>query len=65
MSDKLKSFEEAEKNIQQIIVKVLDLEKEKLSQKEPRLGSEVVDIVKMVITENDLDQNENDGEENL
>ena len=58
MSDKLIPFEEASKKIKEIILEVLQLEKEKLSQKEPRIGGEVMDIVKSLVTETDLNQDD-------
>ena len=47
-----KSFEE------NFIVKVLELEKDKLDLLSPRLKSEVVDIVKTLVTEKDLNQDD-------
>jgi hypothetical protein len=61
MSDKLKPFNDAPDDIKAIIVKVLELEKAKLDLQNPRLKSEVVDIVKTLVTEKDLN-NENDIE---
>jgi len=61
MSDKLKPFNDAPDDIKAIIVKVLELEKDKLDLLSPRLKSEVVDIVKTLVTEKDLN-NENDIE---
>jgi hypothetical protein len=61
MSDKLKPFNDAPDDIKAIIVKVLELEKDKLDLQNPRLKSEVVDIVKTLVTEKDLN-NENDIE---
>ena len=64
MSDKLKPFHDAPEDIKAIIVKVLDLEKKKLDVQNPRLKSEVVDIVETLVTENDLD-NDNVYEEKI
>ena len=61
MSDKLKPFNDAPDDIKAIIVKVLELEKDKLDLQNPRLKSEVVVIVKTLVTEKDLN-NENDIE---
>jgi hypothetical protein len=61
MSDKLKPFNDAPDDIKAIIVKVLELEKDKLDLQNPRLKSEVVDIVKTLVTEKGLN-NENDIE---
>jgi len=58
MSDKLLPFEEASKKIKEIIVEVIKLENVKLSQKEPRIGGEVMDIVKSLVTEKDLNQDD-------
>ena len=62
MSDKLKPFNDAPDDIKAIIVKVLELEKAKLDLQNPRLKSEVVDIVKTLVTERDL-ESDNDNEE--
>jgi hypothetical protein len=64
MSDKLKPFHDAPEDIKAIIIKVLELEKTKLDTQNPRLKSEVVDIVKTLVTENDLDDENSDYEEN-
>ena len=63
MSDeeKLKPFYDAPEDIRAIILKVIELEKTKLDLVNPRLRSEVVDIVKTLVTEKDLD-NENEEE---
>ena len=64
MSDKekLKPFNDAPDDIKAIIVEVLQLEKKKLDLVNPRLKSEVVDIVKTLVTERDL-ESDNDNEE--
>ena len=55
---KLDPFNKAPKDVKKIIVKVIELERDKLNLANPRLGSEVVDIVKSIVTEKDLDQND-------
>lgn len=49
MSDKLKPFEKASEDIKEIVKSVLELEKDKLDQRRPRVNSEIVDIIKRVI----------------
>ena len=61
---KLKPFYDAPDDIKAIIVKVIELEKTKIDLVQPRLRSDVVDIVKTLVTEKDLDNdNDNDNEE--
>ncbi len=44
--DPLKPFKEADEIEKKIIKDVLDLEKDRLSQTQPRLNSEIIDIIK-------------------
>jgi hypothetical protein len=39
-------FDSAPERVKQIIIKVLELEKQKLEQVRPRLNAEIVDIIK-------------------
>ena len=61
---KLKPFYEAPKDIQKIILKVLDLEAKRLDSDNPRLSGEVVEIVKTLVTEKDLDTDNEESHEN-
>lgn len=47
-------FSKAPKEIQDIVFKVLELEREKLSQERPRLKSDIQDLIKGVVV-NDED----------
>jgi hypothetical protein len=46
-------FKEASGEIQAIVLQVLELEKEKLSQKSPRLKADIQTIIKDIITEDE------------
>ena len=61
---KLQPFYDAPKDIQQIIVDVLELEKNRLDSNNPRLSSEVVEIVKTLVTEEDLDTDNEESHDN-
>ena len=61
---KLEPFYDAPKDIQKIIVDVLELEKNRLDSNNPRLSSEVVEIVKTLVTEKDLDTDNEESHDN-
>ena len=61
---KLQPFYDAPKDIQQIIVDVLELEKNRLDSKNPKLSSDVVEIVKTLVTEKDLDTDNEESHDN-
>ena len=61
---KLEPFYDAPKDIQKIIVNVLELEKNRLDSNNPRLSSEVVEIVKTLVTEKDLDTDNEESHDN-
>ena len=49
MSNKLKPFEEADENTQEIVKRVLELEKDRLEQRRPRVNSEIIEIIKDIV----------------
>ena len=61
---KLKPFYDAPKDIQKIIVDVLALETQRLDSNNPRLSGEVVEIVKTLVTEKDLDTDNEESHDN-
>lgn len=46
-------FEESSKEVQQIVLRVLALEKEKLSQKAPHIKSDIQAIIKEIIIQDE------------
>jgi len=46
-------FEESSTEVQQIVLRVLALEKEKLSQKSPHIKSDIQAIIKEIITQDE------------
>ena len=54
--DTQKLFDESPEDIQKIIVEVLALEKNKLDKVNPRINSDVVDIVKNIVNKVDNEE---------
>ena len=61
---KLEPFYDAPEDIQKIIVDVLELETQRLDSNNPRLSGEVVEIVKALVTEKDLDTDNEESHDN-